>query len=101
MIRGKFDTHRITVKGDVLNPEASLKIRNHSPTGFAWGYGGSGPAQLALALLMVLEGVEFAEENYQDFKWEVISRLPQADFEIPARYVEDWINGRKDALDRD
>jgi hypothetical protein len=28
-----------------------LDLYNHSPTGFAWGYGGSGPAQLALALL--------------------------------------------------
>jgi hypothetical protein len=26
-------------------------LYNHSPTGFAWGYGGSGPAQLALAIL--------------------------------------------------
>lgn len=32
-----------------LNPR--LDLRNHSPTGFAWGYNGSGPAQLALALL--------------------------------------------------
>jgi len=24
---------------------------NHSPTGFEWGYGGSGPSQLALAML--------------------------------------------------
>ena len=23
-------------------------LRNHSPAGFEWGYGGSGPAQLAL-----------------------------------------------------
>ena len=29
-----------------------LNIRNHSPTGFAWGYGGSGPAQLSLAILV-------------------------------------------------
>src|SRR5947209_8602479 len=28
-----------------------LDLFNHSPTGFSWGYGGSGPAQLALALL--------------------------------------------------
>ena len=26
-----------------------LEVRDHSPTGFAWGYDGSGPAQLALA----------------------------------------------------
>jgi hypothetical protein len=28
-----------------------LDLWNHSPTGFEWGYGGSGPAQLALAIL--------------------------------------------------
>jgi hypothetical protein len=28
-----------------------LDLFNHSPTGFSWGYGGSGPAQLAVALL--------------------------------------------------
>jgi hypothetical protein len=27
------------------------EIRNHSPDGFEWGYHGSGPAQLALAIL--------------------------------------------------
>jgi hypothetical protein len=27
------------------------EIANHSPDGFEWGYGGSGPAQLALAIL--------------------------------------------------
>jgi hypothetical protein len=32
-----------------LDPRCDL--RNHSPTGFAWGYNGSGPSQLALALL--------------------------------------------------
>jgi hypothetical protein len=30
---------------------ARKEVRNHSPTGIEWGYGGSGPAQLALALL--------------------------------------------------
>ena len=28
-----------------------LDLFNHSPTGFSWGYGGSGPAQLALPSL--------------------------------------------------
>ena len=96
MIRGKYDTHRVTVKGCVLHPEASLKIRNHSPTGFAWGYGGSGPAQLALGLLLILAGREFAEKHYQDMKWDIIAKLPQEDFEIPARTVEDWIKAREE-----
>ena len=36
-------------------------IRNHSPTGFEWGYGGSGPAQLALALVADCCGAKQAE----------------------------------------
>jgi hypothetical protein len=28
-----------------------LDLWNHSPTGLEWGYAGSGPAQLALALI--------------------------------------------------
>ena len=32
-----------------LNPR--LDLANHSPSGFEWGYGGSGPSQTALAIL--------------------------------------------------
>jgi hypothetical protein len=39
----------VTVDSNPLN--LRLDLRNHSPSGFEWGYGGSGPAQLALALL--------------------------------------------------
>ena len=57
-------------------------IRNHSPTGFQWGYGGSGPAQLALAILADhladhLEDDIKALRLYQDFKSKVIAALPQ------------------------
>jgi hypothetical protein len=59
-----------------LDPRFDL--RNHSPTGFAWGYGGSGPAQLALAILADAYGDdEIAQELYQDFKWAFIAHLPQ------------------------
>jgi Family of unknown function (DUF6166) len=52
-------------------------IRSHSPTGFEWSYAGSGPAQLALALLAdVLGDDEKAQDSYQDFKFKVVGRLP-------------------------
>ena len=54
-------------------------LRNHSPTGFNWGYGGSGPAQLALALLAdALDDDDRALAVYQDYKWRVIARLDNA-----------------------
>lgn len=32
-------------------------LRNHSPNGFNWGYGGSGPAQLSLASAVMFSGM--------------------------------------------
>jgi hypothetical protein len=61
---------------DRLTPDRSLALVNHSPSGFEWGYGGSGPAQLALALLLDYTDDEaFALDHYQEFKTEVVSQL--------------------------
>lgn len=52
-----------------------LDLANHSPTGFAWGYGGSGPAQLALAILADHCPVpEDALPYYQSFKWAFVAK---------------------------
>src|SRR5262245_61437985 len=61
--------------GRPLDP--CLDVRNHSPTGFEWGYGGSGPAQLALALCVdALDGDDpRAVRIYQHFKWSVVGSL--------------------------
>lgn len=52
-----------------------LHEANHSPSGFAWGYGGCGPAQLAYAILRNLWGKDLARDLYWAFKWEYIARL--------------------------
>jgi hypothetical protein len=66
----------VTVDGRSLNPR--LDLYNHSPTGFEWGYCGSGPAQLALAILADhLADDRQALDVYQRFKWAVIVELPR------------------------
>jgi hypothetical protein len=66
------------VEDDVETPlPLRLDLRNHSPTGFSVGYTGSGPAQLALAILADYKGDNFALRHYQQFKREVIAALPQ------------------------
>lgn len=63
-------------KRERLTPRRSLKLANHSPSGFEWGYGGSGPAQLALAILLdYTDDEEFALTHYTQFKNEVVSQL--------------------------
>lgn len=57
-----------------LSPKPSQKLHEHSPDGFNWGYGGSGPAQLALALLLDVTGDPgLSLRLYQTFKQEVIA----------------------------
>lgn len=80
-LRGELETGRVWLFGEELFAENSLSIQKHSPTGFAWGYSGSGPAQLALAICLELYGEEQARRVYQDFKFKYISTLPQSDFE--------------------
>lgn len=66
----------VTVDGAPLSPARSQAVWNHSPDGFGWGYGGSGPAQLALAIL--LEGgvpPGRAVLLHQRFKWDFIAAL--------------------------
>jgi hypothetical protein len=65
----------VRVDGRLLNPR--LDLWNHSPSGFEWGYGGSGPAQLALALLADhLQNDEEAVQLHQEFKFAVVAGLP-------------------------
>ena len=75
-----------------------LDLRNHSPTGFEWGYGGSGPAQLALAILADHLNVPKAKEgswvpfqHYQQFKFDVISKLPKDEWTITSDEIERWL----------
>jgi hypothetical protein len=66
----------VTVDGRPLNPRFDLW--NHSPTGFEWGYGGSGPAQLALALLAdYLDDDHQAVVLHQSFKFAVVANFPK------------------------
>jgi hypothetical protein len=73
-----------------LDPRFDL--RTHSPNGFEWGYGGSGPAQLALALAAdVLGDDEAALGVYQRLKFRVVGRLPAASWELAADELADTI----------
>jgi len=83
----------VTVNGRPL--DWRLDISNHSPTGLAWGYEGSGPAQAALAILCYELGL-FEGSNpvlYQEFKRGVIAALPvNENFELTSRDISDWMS---------
>lgn len=73
-----------------LRVEPSQKVWNHS-TGFNWGYGGSGPAQTALALLLDVTGnASLAQRLHQRFKFEVVAGFGDS-FSIPDSDIRGWI----------
>jgi|SRR5262245_282321 len=95
-LKGEWETKKVWINGERLDSGPSLKIWNHSPDGFAWGYGGSGPAQLALAVLLKFTDSPTAVANYQSFKWEIISQLDQDDFEVEIN-INSWL-ARKEMI---
>jgi hypothetical protein len=77
-----------------------LDLANHSPDGFAWGYHGSGPAQLALALLAdALEDDARALRLYHHFKNRVIARLPkEQEWTMTRAQIWDHVRAIEEAL---
>lgn len=80
-------------------------IVRHSPTGFEWGYGGSGPAELALNCLWCMleppacalhywtdvEQRELTTMMYQTFKFDMIATIPRSGGSVPADLICHWI----------
>ena len=80
----------VTENGRTRRLPLRTDLVNHSPTGFEWGYWGSGPAQLALAILAWHCG---SNENrairlHQHFKWDVVTGLDHDEWTLTGRQVE-------------
>src|SRR5258706_15369756 len=85
---------QVTVNGRRLNPR--LDLWNHSPTGFEWGYHGSGPAQLALALLADhLGNDQEAVRLHQDFKRAVVAGLDRRHWTLTSDQIQHVVNQLK------
>jgi hypothetical protein len=72
---------RVVLVQDGDGPSRPLPVRldlcDHSPDGFEWGYTGSGPAQLALALAADATGDDFrAVHVHQQLKFRLVAGLP-------------------------
>lgn len=89
LIDGDAENNEVHIDGKFLSPKRSQSIRNHSPDGFNWGYCGSGPAQLALAICLNFMAEKDASAIYQHFKFSVVAGWPQGkDFEIKLNFKE-------------
>ena len=83
-------------KQHTVTPAASQQVWNHSPDGFEFGYGGSGPSQLALAIMLRYFGEkEAALAVYQDFKFEFVATAAGEGFVATEAEVDGWVENLK------
>jgi hypothetical protein len=98
-IRTPLEFQVFVWEGDEIMPLAPRNdLRNHSPQGFECGYQGSGPAQLALAMLADFAGDDgLALDLYQAFKQEVVARLPREEghWEITAEHIQQFLSSKQ------
>ena len=79
-----------TVTVDDQPLDCRYDLLSASPSGFEWGYGGSGPAQLAIAILAHAYDDEFATAHYQQFKRGVVSNLPEERWTLTETDLDEW-----------
>lgn len=92
--------------GTVIAPlPMGLRVFNHSPAGFEWGYGGSGPAQLALAIVLDHLGYNSDDKTqkekraiaadaiamHQSFKSAFVAGFPEEEWALDAETITAWI----------
>ena len=83
---------KVETEGYELPLEPSLKLFNHSPDGFQWGYQGSGCAQLALAILLDLtEDPSLSVRLHQEFKRHLIATAGKQ-LVITEPDIRTWLN---------
>lgn len=73
----------------------------HSAEGFAWGYAGSGPADLAHSILSIETGEDIGPELYLRFRDDVIARLPhRTHFRLTAGEIREWLSANRELVER-
>ena len=93
--RGSDGPHVVVVRpGAKRVPPPLPHVVRHSPTGLEWGYGGSGPADLALSILHACCGRETAHGLYEAFKRAVVAPLPRDAWELNVGWVRQWARRR-------
>lgn len=77
-----------------LETNVPIKMVIHSPGGFEIGYNGSGPADLALNILLLITDADTALRHYQDFKRQFIATMPFSGGEIKLSTICTWLSSQ-------
>jgi hypothetical protein len=94
-------------EGDQTYTNIPHLVTHHSPTGYEWGYGGSGPGDLALNICeIILNRLDYQGERvkcfegdcwdkafqlHQEFKHQFIETADENNATIPYDVIVEWV----------
>jgi hypothetical protein len=97
----------------LANDKPLRHVSYHSPSGFEWGYGGSGPADLALSILSHYFNERYLNTAYlkkygsrtsqawlyhQRFKWDFVSKWEKREWMISSEEIAGWLKKQNQSL---
>ena len=87
----------VTLNGERLAPGPFHGWWKQPKTRFDWGYGGPGPAELSMTILVAVTGdQQTATKHYQAFKWEVIAQEKNDAWEMDVAAIHRWLKRQTD-----
>jgi len=92
----RYEEGTIVVVAENIVDGSSERLEHHvkhSPDGFEWGFGGSGPTELARCILWDHTGEEPEAATYQAFKSEVIASQKEDSWNITSTAIANWLKG--------
>jgi hypothetical protein len=81
---------RVTVDEQPLDPR--IDLRDFKASGFEWGYEGSGPRQLALAILAEHAGPQAVPGNYRRFVQAIIAEIEADTCQLTSTEIDQRID---------
>ena len=94
-IRGIRETRHLYVDGHLLSSTISMKVAAISDGGFDWGNESAGAGQAAVAILLLATHRKEALELHELFRCELLSVLPEADFDMDVDLTE-WLEDARE-----
>ena len=73
----------------------AVRAALHSPDGLEFGYGGSGPADTALSILLSATGdLDWSLAHHQAFRWAAVAPLPREGGALHGTCIRRWVAAR-------
>ena len=89
---GQSTGETVTVRVDRQPLDARLDLRDFHASGYEWGYEGSGPSQLALAILADHADAQTALGNYRKFVQIFVAEIEDDSWRLSSEEIDQRIS---------